>query len=393
MDKQIIPVVFATDENYVPYCGVAISSLIKNTSKSNKYEVSVLFDSLSSLSVYRLERLSTDNVSVSCLCIHEYIANLKALEYNHLTIASAYRLVIPDVFPQYTKIIYLDSDIVVNADVAELYNTDIGTNILGAVRGYYKRDETDFMYNHITKTLGINENSFFNAGILIVNTKEFKQNNVAQRCFDLLSERKDLYFMDQCALNIVCESKVHMLPNRWNHEWLYLFAVNNPKLPRNREEFETCASPAIIHYDGVEKPWDYPQQFLADYFWSYARQTPFYEEIVYSAQMRRTREMLELFGVVGKYRNIAIYGAGSAGKRYVNKILSLKLCKIAVWVDRNFAELQGLELPVESVEKLYDTDFDHVFIAIENIAVSNQIKDMLIANNIPNDKIIQIQKA
>ncbi|GHU41386.1 hypothetical protein FACS1894111_03600 [Clostridia bacterium] len=390
MNKQIIPVVFATDENYVPYCGVAISSLIKNASRSNTYEVFVFFDKLSGLSIYKLERLSTDHVKVVCCCIHEQITNLKVSEYNHLTIASAYRLVIPNVLPQFEKVLYLDSDIVVNADVADLYNIDIGTNILGAVRGYNDDDKNVWGYNHITKTLGINRDSFFNAGILIINTKEFINNSVAQKCFSLLSNRQDLYFMDQCALNIVCEGKVHFLPHKWNHEWLYLFSANNSLLPNSREEFEACANPAIIHYDGVEKPWDYPEQCLSDYFWSYARQTVFYEEIVYSAQLRHTRELLELSGVIGKYRNIAIYGAGNAGKKYVSRMSTLKLCNIVLWIDKNFTEKQGLELPVESVDKLYTTEFDHVFIAIENIAISNQVKEMLISNHIPPEKIIQI---
>jgi lipopolysaccharide biosynthesis glycosyltransferase len=389
----IVPVIFATDENYVLYCGVAISSLIKNTSNSNTYEIFVLYDSLSNLSIYRLESLSTENVTVTCRRVHEYITNLKALEYNHLTIASAYRLVIPEIFPQYEKVIYLDSDIVVDADVAELYSINIGTNILGAVQGYYRRDEIDFMYKHITETLGICENNFFNAGILIVNIPEFKKNNVAQKCFALLSERDDMYFMDQCALNMVCEGKVHILPKRWNHEWLFLFSADNSKRSLHQDEFDAARNnPAIIHYDGIEKPWDYPGQALSDYFWKYARQTIFYEEIIYSSQLRSTRELLELLGIVGNCRNIAVYGAGNAGKRYVNKILSMKLCKIVLWVDKAFTEKQGYELPVESIDKLYTTEFDHVFIAIENSFISNQVKEILISNNIASEKIIQIQK-
>ena len=391
MNNHSIPIVFSTDEKYVPYCGVAISSLIENASHGNQYEIFVLYDSLSSLSVYRLQRLSTDNVAVACICIRDRIANLRAMEYNHLTVASAYRLVIPDVLQHHEKAVYLDSDIIVNADVSDLFNIDIGNSILGAVRGYYNRDD-DFMYPHITKTLGISEDSFFNAGVLIINISEFKNNGVAKKCFSLLATRQDLYFMDQCALNIACEGKVHFLPSRWNHEWLYLFGANNASLPSSREEFETCPDPAIIHYDGIEKPWDYPEQFLSDRFWAYARQSIFYEEIIYASQLRRTREMLELFGVVGKYRNIAIYGAGSAGKRYVSKILSMKLCSIVLWVDRNYAQMQGNELPVQSVESLYTAEFDHVFIAIENIAVSNNVKEMLISNNIPGEKIIQIRE-
>lgn len=394
--KQTIPVVFATDENYVPYCGVAISSLIKNASRGCIYEVFVLFDKLSNLNIYKLERLSTDNVRVNCQCVHKYFTNLKFVEFQHLTIASAYRLVIPDLFPQYEKILYLDSDIVVNADVAELYNIDIGSNILGAAHGSYNHDKDDFGYIHITKTLGISESSFFNAGILIINTTEFKKNNVTQKCMTLLSERNDLYFMDQCALNITCEGKVHFLPNRWNYEWLFLFAINQLSFPFNRngcDGDEICTDPAIIHYDGVEKPWDYPEQFLSNYFWEYARQTIFYEEILFSSQVRRTRDLIELLGMADKYRNVVIYGAGNAGKRYVNRILSLKLCNIVLWVDKNFADKQGFALPVENIDKIYSTEFDHIFIAIENFAISNEVKKMLLSNNIEEKKIIQIKKS
>jgi hypothetical protein len=70
----------------------------------------------------------------------------------------------------------------------------------------------------------------------------------------------------------------------------------------------------------------------------------------------------------------------------------MKLCKIVLWVDKAFTEKQEYELPVESVDKLYTTDFDRVLIAIENIFISNQVKDMLISNNIASGKIIQIQK-
>ena len=196
----------------------------------NTYEIFVFYYEISKSGIYRLESMSTHNVSVRCICISEFVKNLKAVEYNHLTIASAYRLIIPDVLPQYDKVLYMDSDIVINEDVSELYRIDIGDNILGAVRGYYKIDDGNFMYRHITEDLQIGINHFFNAGILIINIGSFKAHKIKEQCFSLLSARKDLYFMDQCAMNIVCEGKVFFFPLKWNFEWQFLFASQKSSL-------------------------------------------------------------------------------------------------------------------------------------------------------------------
>lgn len=394
MNKQTIPVVFATDDNYVSYCGVAIFSMIKNANPDNFYEVFVLYDSISQVNRMRLENLSTGYASIKCICIHDLIVDLKVLEFNHLTIASAYRLVIPEILPQYDKILYLDSDIVVNADIAEMYQIDIGDNILGAAHGYYQSKPGDFGYEHIVSDLRIDEENFFNAGILIINAKEFRKQKVTEQCFSLLSQRDDLYYMDQCALNIVCEGKVYFLPAKWNYEWLFLFYGDNSRLYYRDKKLELMKDPAIIHYDGIEKPWNYPSQILADYFWLYARQTIFYEEILQAVQQRNIKTFFEtvmdIFGDAMKFKDIAVYGAGNAGKRYVDKILSLNLCKIAIWVDQNYTEKQGTILPVEPVEKLYQEKFDHVIIAIENRVISTEVKEMLMGNGIPEEKIIQI---
>ena len=99
---------------------------------------------------------------------------------------------------------------------------------------------------------------------------------------------------------------------------------------------------------------------------------------------------MEVIGGIGSFRNIAVYGAGNAGKRYVNKILSLNLCNIVAWVDKNYANIQGTKLQVEAVETIYERKFDHVIIAIENESVFAEIRTMLITNGIPEEKIVWI---
>ena len=42
-DKNNIPVVFATDNNFVPYLGVTIKSLVENSSEENNYDIVILY--------------------------------------------------------------------------------------------------------------------------------------------------------------------------------------------------------------------------------------------------------------------------------------------------------------------------------------------------------------
>lgn len=383
LEKKIIPVVFATDNNYVPYCGVAIFSLIQNASKENSYEIYVLYDKLSKMNILRLENLSTDYAKVKCICVHENIEQLHVFEHNHLTIAATYRLVISDILGKYEKIVYLDSDIIVNDDVAVLYDMDIEDNILGAIAGYWEADG-DFLYKHVTQTLRVAIEHFFNSGILVINTKKFKKHEVKEKCFELLSQRTDLYFMDQCALNIVCEGKVQMLPARWNYEWLFLFESEI-------KETKIIEHPAIIHYNGTMKPWDNPGMLLSEHFWKYARQSVFYEEILRLAQMKVTQSVFEVLGGTGRFKNIAVYGAGSIGKKYVEQLLALPICNIVTWVDRNYENIKQPLFPVEKIERLYETEYDHVIIALGSESVAKEVAQMLISNGIAENKIVYIK--
>ena len=43
MNKNIVPVFMAVDDGYIPFLGVALKSVIENSSKGNKYEIKILY--------------------------------------------------------------------------------------------------------------------------------------------------------------------------------------------------------------------------------------------------------------------------------------------------------------------------------------------------------------
>ena len=245
-------------------------------------------------------------------------------------------------------------------------------------------EKDDFLYKHITETLKIDEKNFFNAGILVINNVCFVKEGVKDKCFKLLSTRKDLYFMDQCALNIICEGKVYYLDEKWNYESLRLYFVNKP------EKLRIMENPAIVHYDGSIKPWNDVDMPLGEYFWKYARNSRFYETLMKKIAIKGAMEVLGTLGMVKKFRNIAVYGAGYVGKNYIDKVLALKICNIVVWVDKNYKDKGRTKIPVESPERLYETEFDHVVIAIEKKEIVEEVENMLCAKGIAKEKIIKL---
>ena len=47
MSKNIVPVFMAVDDGYIPFLGVALKSVIENSSKENKYEIKILYTKVS----------------------------------------------------------------------------------------------------------------------------------------------------------------------------------------------------------------------------------------------------------------------------------------------------------------------------------------------------------
>ena len=138
MKKQtnnIIPIFFATDDNYMPFLRVALQSITKNTSKNNKYEIYVLNTGLKEENIENLKKFDKENISVKSVNIEEKIKDFSNRLHtrDYYSKSTYYRLFIPTMFPQYDKALYLDSDIVVLSDIANLYNINVVFVVSGVV--------------------------------------------------------------------------------------------------------------------------------------------------------------------------------------------------------------------------------------------------------------------
>lgn len=290
-DKPIVPVVFAADDNYVPQLTTTVYSAMKNADPSYFYDVVVLQRNIAWDKQERLRDFFKQfpNMSLRFTNVERELSGHDLSTNNaHISIETYYRFLIQKLLPFYDKVLYLDSDIVINGDIAKLYNTDLQGKLLGAIR------DIDFLANLNVKhgkRMGYAKNvlkmknpyDYFQAGVLVLNTKAMRERYTIRQWLTYASNPAFIY-NDQDVLNVHCEGEVLYLPWEWNvvHDCggrvgnLFVQAPNDiyDAYMRSRN------NPQIIHYAGFQKPWTDPDCDFASIYWRYARETPFYERLL-----------------------------------------------------------------------------------------------------------------
>lgn len=300
-DGQAVAVVLATDANYAPYAAVTIRSVISHASPDKYYDLVLLETELAADDLAKLKSLAEgrDNISLRFFDISEVIADLADdLFVNaHLSPATYYRLFTPSIFPRYDKLLYLDVDLVAMSDVAELYETELGDHLIGSVRDYYGiKDLLEKPEAPWTVQVGLRDNLYyFNAGVALLNLDRMRRENFEETWQKYLTRVKRPRLHDQDILNNCCQGRIHWLDPAWNCQaWNEeIFRPLEPDdLPAELcAEFERSKrSPKIIHYLSKTKPWDRPHLALAEHFWDFAFQTPYYPAMSFRLVRRLSAE-------------------------------------------------------------------------------------------------------
>ena len=177
MNKNIVPVFMAVDDGYIPFLGVALKSVIENSSKENKYEIKILYTKVSEENKNKIKAYETENVSIEFVDLSSKLHEIEDKLYtrNYFSNTTYFRLFIPELYPEYDKAVYIDCDTVIVADIAELYNTDMGTNLVAAA------PDDIIQYNKVFQdyaelVVGVESyTKYFNAGVLLMNLDQLRK--------------------------------------------------------------------------------------------------------------------------------------------------------------------------------------------------------------------------
>ena len=133
--KEIIPIFFAVDDGYIPFLAVTLQSITDHSTEEYYYVIKILYTNISEENKEKINKYTKENINIEFVDLNYYIEKVKGKLYtrDYFSMTTYFRLFISNLYPQYNKAIYLDSDIVLLTDVANLYNEDIGDNLVGAV--------------------------------------------------------------------------------------------------------------------------------------------------------------------------------------------------------------------------------------------------------------------
>jgi lipopolysaccharide biosynthesis glycosyltransferase len=220
------------------------------------------------LSPYQEAHLKAQAQAHQSSCHFHYIPHSRVKELpvkkNFPSSVQYHRLFISEFIPAgISKVLYLDTDIIVCRSLAPLMNEDLNGCIVGAIEDLDVKDSL--------KRLTLPPDSgYFNSGVLLIDLPLWISNNVPARVKSFLCGDRDrsiiIKYPDQDALNTVLNGTRHAIPLPWNTYACYRWFQPHELSPAQQAAIQ---NPGLIHFIGPEKPWlpnfasPYQKQYLS----------------------------------------------------------------------------------------------------------------------------------
>ena len=276
--ERYVPVFMATNDNYMPYLGVTLNSLICNSDGYYFYDIFILHSGLNNYYIDKLQSLQKDNISVCCINVKQIITSQSLYSNRHYSVEMYHRFLIPELFFFLRKAVYIDCDVILMDSIHKLYQIDIKDNVLGAARNLLHNE----MYNYVIDKLHYKPEKYINSGVLIINCSEFISKGIKNKCYNYLRDHQELACPDQDALNLCCD-KIFIIDNGWNYQWHHTFNTGLTKyelVANDKRIFEEASQGIhLVHFTSDKKPWNYSASTYSELFWEYAKSSVFAFEV------------------------------------------------------------------------------------------------------------------
>lgn len=390
-----IPVVFATDENYLFYVCVAIASMAQNAKENTFYQIYILVDSVFADSAHLLNKLQQRyrNIQIEIVCVDRTVFENVTIHNQHVTKATFYRLVLCDLIAE-DKCIYLDGDILVTEDLGKLYQTELGDYYLAGCRDIWPMLYTEEDKEKRRTTSGLPSlQQYINAGVLLFNLRWLKNDGMNKIFIEELN--KDHPYEDQDILNLCCYDRILHLPAKWN-----LFTVFMGQVGRLREAgIEEAVLDAfrgksgIIHYaTPLIRPWERTNSWLSRPWWKMAEKwsdEPVFQKI-HDRVLEVERKMKWDYYVdrCCGFSKVVIFGYTRCGRELCDWVSKIKAVQVTAFCD-NSSSKQGMEyqgIPVYSLQEILQekqgSEMDSTLFLIASQAKAEEIRELLIEQGI-----------
>ena len=221
----MINIALCFDNNFVRQAGVLIKSIICSNTKNQ-----ITFYCISDTILEENKNLLTNvcessNAKVEFMSLDvSKIANFPVRKGDHISLATYYRLLLPLILPEeLDRVLYLDCDMICVDDLLNFYNTDLEEKSCAITADMFYDD-----YRITERLLYPVEEHYFNAGMLLVNLKYWREHDTSKKLMTFITENKELCLAhDQDAINAVLHGTIKLAPARYNIQLDFL--RKNPK--------------------------------------------------------------------------------------------------------------------------------------------------------------------
>ena len=248
---EALTVVFITDKNYFDITLVALWTLFKHQNSS--YNVKLV--------AYRCtetqEQLAKDIFpNISVVRVRE--CGFPFSSESHVSEACMLKLLLPKLFPDEKRVLFIDCDTLVVADLHELENEqDTSVPLVGV------RDAAVILSNYFKKKIlpETHSEDYINSGVMLINLEYWRKNDCIQKMFEIAQEKTVRAYPEQDILNIFFAGKLRFLPYRYN----IMKRISSECLITDYQlaRIHKCSiadiqaqKPSIFHISGPNKPWN-----------------------------------------------------------------------------------------------------------------------------------------
>lgn len=244
---KTLHVLMCANDGYAMPLTVAAHSLMHHADPQARVELHVVTDGFSADNAARAERVLQAAHPGGRIVWHlRDETAFGGINLGRYSVAALFRLLLPELFPpEVDRVLYLDCDVVVERDVSELWDIDLGDRAIWAVQNGTDDDFVNYVHRKFPWIEAGPEARYFNSGVIMVNMAEWRRQQVSDRTLDFLQRHSDrLGFPDQDALNAVLAGHWGRLHPRWNKQ---ILRMGQPEAARPDD-------PGILHYT-TRKPW------------------------------------------------------------------------------------------------------------------------------------------
>ena len=334
-------IVFASDKAYFRQLEVTIISILKNCRKEDFLVFYVLSLDLHETDINSLKKYLNSIIEIHNFDIRLYPMQdiLKDIRINfyieiHVSISTYLRFFIPILFKDKDKILYLDSDLIIDDDINKLFEFDLDNYPCAAcvdLREEMAREKGLYVSGRKWETyvreelLLEDKHNYFQAGVILFNIKKCLEIDLLSQLLSELERIKTPILSDQDVINSSLKGNIKEIPDYWNVEMQVPLEFKHYLLERGsfaERYLKAFSEKKILHFASRRKPWNDPEVPCADVWWSYAKLSRNFdnlsEELECTIATSQSRKFL--YSLIDLF-----FPPGSRARSYLKKIFR-KVC-------------------------------------------------------------------